>query len=198
MSLCPTSAFYSYIYTHIFTYWYYHLSLIGYVSERLRLDLATSIKRHLIENIEEKIIFENWIGTYLSRQRSCHVTHKQYSVRSRRSFRNSNEILYCFITNEVRLRRREDVKMVFIGRDDNRGMQSLFINGETYFLPPPLNKFVGLVLCENRELTYERLAPYLHSDNSDPVIQRIQLESSPFFRLLSSMIQKDYFYAVDQ
>ena len=77
-------------------------------------------------------------------------------------------------------------------------MHTLFVNGESFFLPPPLNKFVGEMICGHRELYYEAVATHLQMKEDETVIvKRVLLESSPFFRLLSALIQKGYLYPVD-
>ena len=200
---------------------------LGFVRESLRKNLAQSMKTLYLESLDDGITFDNWLGVYLTRKRSTtgmmedelhqfrQSASRQFSVRSPRGFDDANSVLSAFMSKSISLRRQgilircivsfceintyiiEDVRITFMGRDDKRGMQSLFINEDIFFLPPPLNKFVGAVLCAKRQLIYESVEDYLKVGDADPVIERVRLESSPFFRLLSSLIQRGYFYPVD-
>lgn len=77
------------------------------------------------------------------------------------------------------------------------GIQSLFVNGDTFFLPPPLNQYVGSILCENRQFGYDMVEAYMQQNESEAdLVQRVKLESLPLFRLLSALIQKKYLYSV--
>jgi len=98
---------------------------------------------------------------------------------------------------------KENTKIMYIGKDDGRGMHTLFINGNMYFLPPPLNKFVGRLLCDHRVYSYELFKEHLFIDLENTVenninVDRLKLESIPFYRLLFAIIEKDYFYAIDR
>ena len=179
----------------------------GFIGESIRSSVMNSIKGQVLSTLDDSITFDIWLGSYLTRNRmtisSIPPKLSEYirksSVRSSRLFRDANQVLLEFMDNKVKLRRREDTRVSYMGRDDGRGMHTLFVNGESFFLPPPLNKFVGAVICGNRELYYEAVETHLPTkEDETEILKRVTLEASPFYRLLSALIQKGYLYPVDK
>ena len=180
--------------------------MTGFINETIRSSLMNSVKDYVLNTLDDSITFDTWLGSYLTRRRLYSTSLpskmsdlvKKYSVQSTRRFLDTREMLLALMDDEIKLRRREGVRVSYMGRDDGRGMQVLFINGESFFLPPPLNKFVGAIICGHRELDYGLIKPYLQTrEDETEIIQKVTLESSPFFRILSALIQKEYLYPVN-
>ena len=107
---------------------------------------------------------------------------------------------FAFSMGIVLLKFAEGIKFAFSGRNDGRGMQSLFVNGSVYFLPPPLTKFAGPLLCTSRTLKAESLRGFFPEGSENAAVDltsKVALESSPFYRLIASLVQFDFFYPVD-
>ena len=88
-----------------------------------------------------------------------------------------------------------------MGRNDGRGMQSLLIGENLYFLPPPLNKGLATLICSNRDLVFddmfEKFFDTKYEFNDDILLRKAKLESLPTYRLFSSIIQSGLYYPVD-
>jgi hypothetical protein len=80
-------------------------------------------------------------------------------------------------------------------------MQSFFVGGSLYFIPPPLNRGLATILCDKREISVKCLGnqflDFSRADSEDFHIYKMRIESSPVFRLLYSLVQSGFYYPVD-
>lgn len=79
-------------------------------------------------------------------------------------------------------------------------MQTFLIGENAFFLPPPLNKGLASLICASRDIIFkEPIEKFfdMKAEMQDEVLQKVRLESSPTYRLLSAMIQQGLYYPVD-